>query len=146
MPAHESISERSYKTIMSVKSMNPKTSGKRGSEIADKKVIHHNVRQTNNDTNQEGQYSGELKALIRKVIPETEAREVYQEILTHKWVQTENLVNKGELEYGASLTLKEAAEEWMHRHYPAWKTARFPRPEITEKKNKTVNTSYIKKK
>jgi hypothetical protein len=131
MPAQEAISERSYKTIMKTKNVNPKASSKQGCDIIGSKKIYHNVRQTNSTPNQEEQYSRELKDVIGKVIPEREAREVYQEILTHKWVQSENLVNKGELEYGSSLTLKQAAEEWMLRHYPAWKTALFPRPEIT---------------
>ncbi|MCK5218789.1 hypothetical protein KAR10_04665 [bacterium] len=114
--------------------------------MLDTEEIHCNVRQTNSRPNQEGQYSRKLKDIMGKVIPETEAREVYQEILTHKWVQTENLVNKGELRYGSSLTLKQAAEEWMHRHYPAWETAHSSRPEITKKKKLTVTSGSSKRK
>ena len=80
----------------------------------------------------DGQYTLKLKDLIAKVLPEPEAREIYQEILNYKWLQTENLVKAGQLEAGSSLTLQVAAKAWMEQHYPDWKSARPTLREVTE--------------
>lgn len=103
-----------------------------GYGIVDVEISRNNVWRAVIEPIKDGQYTQKLKDLIHKVIPEPEAREIYEEILNHKWLQTENLVNAGKLEFGSSLTLQEAAAEWMEKHYPAWKAARPTLMEVTE--------------
>lgn len=114
-----------------------------GYGIVDVKITRNNVWRAVIEPIKDGQYTQKLKKLIGKVITEPEAREIFQEILNYKWIQTENMVNEGKLEFGSSLTLKEAAKEWMAKHYPDWKAARptafemeqeiHPEPAPTEK-------------
>ena len=104
-----------------------------GYGIVDVEISRNNVWRAVIEPIKDGQYTLKLKELIRKVIPEPEAREIYEEILNHKWLQTENMVNTGKLEFGSSLTLQEAATEWMQLHYPHWKSARPTLREIQEK-------------
>ncbi|MCD4814556.1 hypothetical protein K8S19_12805 [bacterium] len=95
-----------------------------GYGIVDVELIRNNVWQAVIEPIKDGQYTLKLSGLTGKTIPEPEARNIYQEILNYKWLQTENLVKAGKLEKGSSLTLQEAAEEWMEKHYPDWKVAR----------------------
>ncbi|MBN1594998.1 hypothetical protein JW933_03635 [candidate division FCPU426 bacterium] len=95
-----------------------------GYGIVDVEITRNNVWQAVIEPIKDGQYSRKLKQLLKKNIAEPEARSIYQEILNYKWLQTENLVKVGKLEAGSSLTLQEAALEWMKDHYPAWKAAR----------------------
>jgi hypothetical protein len=87
-------------------------------------ITRNNVWRAVIEPVKDGQYTQKLKNLIHKVIQEPEAREIYEEILNYKWLETEKLVNEGKLEFGSSLTLAEAAKEWMDKHYPDWKAAR----------------------
>lgn len=103
-----------------------------GYGIVDVELSRNNVWSAVIEPILDGQYTLKLKALINKVIPEPEAREIYEEILNYKWLQTENMVKSGKLEAGSSLTLSQAAKEWMTRHYPAWKAARPTLMEVTE--------------
>jgi hypothetical protein len=103
-----------------------------GYGIVDVEITRNNVWRAVIEPIKDGQYSAQLAGLIHKAIPEPEAREIYEEILNYKWLQTENLVNAGKLEFGSSLTLAEAAKEWMDKHYPAWKAARPTLMEVTE--------------
>jgi hypothetical protein len=103
-----------------------------GYGIVDVKITRNNVWRAVIEPIKDGQYTLKLKKLLGKVIPEPEAREIFQEILNYKWIQTENLVNAGKLEFGSSLTLKAAASEWMQKHYPEWKAARPTSFEISE--------------
>jgi hypothetical protein len=103
-----------------------------GYGIVDVEISRNNVWHAVIEPIKDGQYTKKLSQLINKVIPEPEARGIYQEILNHKWLQTENLVQAGKLEKGSSLTLKEAAMEWMQKHYPAWKAARLTLWEVSE--------------
>jgi hypothetical protein len=95
-----------------------------GYGIVDVEITRNNVWHAVIEPIKDGQYTQKLNKLVNKVIPEPDARDIYQEILNYKWLQTENLVKAGTLEVGSSLTLKEAAEEWMEKHYPDWKSAR----------------------
>jgi len=103
-----------------------------GYGIVDVKISRNNVWRAVIEPIKDGQYTLKLKALIGKIIAEPEAREIFEEILNYKWLQTENLVNAGQLEFGSSLTLQQAAKEWMSKHYPAWKTARPTPLEVME--------------
>ncbi len=103
-----------------------------GYGIVDVELTRNNVWQAVIEPIKDGQYTQKLKKITGKVIPEPEAREIYQEILNHKWLQTENLVKTGKLVAGSSLTLKEAGTEWMEKHYPAWKSARPTSWEISD--------------
>ncbi len=103
-----------------------------GYGIVDVEISRNNVWRAVIEPLLDGQYTLKLKELVHKVIQEPEAREIYQEVLNYKWLQTENLVKAGKLEAGSSLTLQEAAKEWMDKHYPAWKTARPTLLEVTE--------------
>jgi hypothetical protein len=103
-----------------------------GYGIVDVKLTRNNIWRAVIEPIKEGQYSSKLKSLIRRVVPEPEARAIFQEILNYKWLQTENLVKEGKLEKGSSLTLREAAKEWMQLHYPDWKAARPTLLEVTE--------------
>jgi hypothetical protein len=102
-----------------------------GYGIVDVEITRNNVWRAVIEPVKEGQYSRLLNELIRKVIPEPESREIYEEILNYKWIQTEKMVKEGRLETGSSLTLSEAAREWMDKHYPAWKAARPTLMEVT---------------
>jgi hypothetical protein len=103
-----------------------------GYGIVDVEISRNNVWRAVIEPLLDGQYTLKLKELVHKVIQEPEAREIYQEVLNYKWLQTENLVKAGKLEAGSSLTLQEAAKEWMDKHYPAWKAARPTLLEVTE--------------
>jgi len=103
-----------------------------GYGIVDVEITRNNVWRAVIEPVLDGQYTLKLKDLINKVIQEPEAREIYQEILNYKWLQTENLVKAGQLEDGSSLTLQVAAKEWMEKHYPDWKGARPTLLEVTE--------------
>jgi hypothetical protein len=103
-----------------------------GYGIVDVEITQNNVWRAVIEPILDGQYTMKLKELINKVVPEPEAREIYQEILNYKWLQTENLVTEGKLEAGSSMTLKAAAEEWMEHHYPEWKSARPTLMEVTD--------------
>ena len=102
-----------------------------GYGMVDVNVTANNVWRAVIEPIREGQYTLKLQKLIHRVIHEPEAREVYEEILNYKWLQTENLVKQGKLEAGSSLTLEEAAREWMDEHYPAWKANRKTLMEVT---------------
>ncbi|MEW6517039.1 MAG: hypothetical protein AB1439_09050 [candidate division FCPU426 bacterium] len=108
-----------------------------GYGIVDVEITRNNVWQAVIEPIKDGQYTLKLSKLTGKVIPEPEAREIYQEILNHKWLQTENLVKAGKLEFGSSLTLQEAADDWMKAHYPAWREARPTSWEATDH-NETI--------
>lgn len=103
-----------------------------GYGIVDVELTQNNVWRAVIEPIKDGQYTQKLQKLIHKVIPEPEAREIYQEILNHKWLQTENLVKAGTLQAGSSLTLEEAGTEWMEKHYPDWKSARPTSWEISD--------------
>jgi hypothetical protein len=103
-----------------------------GYGIVDVEITRNNVWQAVIEPIKDGQYTLKLAKLTGKNIPEPEAREIYQEILNHKWLQTENMVNTGKLEFGSSLTLKEAADSWMKEHYPAWRAARPTSWEVSD--------------
>ncbi len=103
-----------------------------GYGIVDVEITRNNVWRAVIEPLRDGQYTLKLKALTQKVIREPEAREIYEEILNYKWLQTENLVKAGKLEAGSSLTLEEAAREWMEKHYPSWKAARPTLMEVME--------------
>lgn len=103
-----------------------------GYGIVDVELTQNNVWRAVIEPIKDGQYTQKLQKLIYKVIPEPEAREIYQEILNHKWLQTENLVKAGTLKAGSSLTLEEAGTEWMEKHYPDWKSARPTSWEISD--------------
>lgn len=103
-----------------------------GYGIVDVELSRNNVWRAVIEPILDGQYTLKLKALINKVFAEPEAREIYEEILNYKWLQTENMVKAGKLEKGSSLTLKQAAKEWMAKHYPAWKSARPTLMEVTK--------------
>ncbi|NTV51609.1 MAG: hypothetical protein HGA76_01145 [Candidatus Firestonebacteria bacterium] len=103
-----------------------------GYGIVDVEITRNNVWRAVIEPVLDGQYTLKLKDLINKVIQEPEARDIYQEILNYKWLQTENLVNEGQLEEGSSLTLQVAAKEWMEKHYPDWKAARPTLREVTD--------------
>jgi hypothetical protein len=102
-----------------------------GYGIVDVEITKNNVWLAAVEPVRDGQYTMKLKELIAKVIREPEARDIYEEILNYKWLQTENLVNEGRLEKGSSLTLKEAASEWIEQHYPEWKSHRKTLLEVT---------------
>lgn len=102
-----------------------------GYGIVDVEITRNNVWRAVIEPIRSGQYTQKLKDLIHRVIREPEAREIYEEILNYKWLQTENLVKEGKLEAGSSLTLGEAAKEWMEQHYPAWKGHRKTLMEVT---------------
>ena len=80
-----------------------------GYGIVDVEITRNNVWRAVIEPVHDGQYTLKLKGLINKVIQEPEARDIYQEILNYKWIQTENLVKAGQLEKGSSLTLPVAA-------------------------------------
>ncbi len=103
-----------------------------GYGIVDVEITRNNVWRAVIEPLKDGQYTLKLKDLTHKVIREPEAREIYEEILNYKWLQTENMVKEGKLEAGSSLTLQEAASEWMENHYPDWKAARPTLSELTE--------------
>ena len=103
-----------------------------GYGIVDVEITRNNVWRAVIEPVLDGQYTLKLKELIGKVIQEPEARDIYQEILNYKWLQTENLVKAGQLEEGSSLTLHIAAKEWVEKHYPEWKAARPTLREVTE--------------
>lgn len=103
-----------------------------GYGIVDIAINNNNVWEAVIEPIKDGQYTKKVTSLIKKVIPEPDAREIYEEILNYKWLQTENLVKAGKLESGSSLTLQEAADEWMRKHYAAWKAARPTPWELTE--------------
>lgn len=103
-----------------------------GYGIVDIAINRNNVWEAVIEPLKDGQYSQKLTVLIKKTIPEPDAREIYEEILNYKWLQTENLVKAGKLEAGSSLTLEEAATEWMKKHYAAWKAARPTSLELTD--------------
>jgi hypothetical protein len=106
-----------------------------GYGIVDVEITRNNIWQAVIEPIRDGQYTLKLNKLTGKNISEPEARDIYQEILNYKWLQTENLVNVGKLEKGSSLTLQEAADEWMDKHYPDWKIARptsFEKSEYTD--------------
>jgi hypothetical protein len=103
-----------------------------GYGIVDVAISANNVWEAVIEPIRDGQYTKKLNDLIKKVIPEPDAREIYEEILNYKWLQTENMVRAGKLEAGSSLTLQQAADEWMKKHYPAWKAARPTPWELTD--------------
>lgn len=103
-----------------------------GYGIVDVEITRNNVWRAVIEPVKDGQYTLKLKELIHKVIQEPEAREIYEEILNYKWLETEKLVDAGKLEFGSSLTLAEAAKEWMEKHYPDWKAARPTLMEVVD--------------
>jgi hypothetical protein len=103
-----------------------------GYGMVDMEISRNNVWRLVIEPLKDGQYTLKLKDLIQKTIREPEAREIFEEILNYKWLQTENMVREGKLEAGSSLTLQEAATEWMEKHYPAWKAARPTLIELSE--------------
>ncbi|MCK5243027.1 hypothetical protein KAR34_11305 [bacterium] len=103
-----------------------------GYGIVDVEITRNNVWHAVIEPIKDGQYTQNLNRMISKIIPEPEARDIYQEILNYKWLQTENLVKAGKLESGSSLTLQEAAKEWMDKHYPDWKVARPTSLEVSK--------------
>jgi len=107
-----------------------------GYGIVDVEITRNNVWHAVIEPIKDGQYTRKLNKLIHKVISEPEARDIYQEILNYKWLQTENLVKAGKLEAGSSLTLQEAADEWMEKHYPDWKAARPTSWEVSDRSEK----------
>lgn len=118
---------------MSAVRLNQKGISMLGYGIVDVEITNNNVWRAVIEPIREGQYAQKIKRLTKKVIPEPEAREIFQEILNHKWLQTENLVRAGKMESGSSLTLEAAALEWMKLHYPAWKAARPTLREATKR-------------
>jgi hypothetical protein len=117
---------------MSALKLNRKGITMLGYGIVDVEISRNNVWRAVIEPILDGQYTLKLKDLIHKTIREPEAREIYQEILNYKWLQTEKLVKEGMLEAGSSLTLVEAAKEWMERHYPKWKAARLTLLEVVD--------------
>ena len=107
-----------------------------GYGIMDVKISRNNVWRAVIEPIRDGQYSLKIRTLTHKMIPEPEAREIFEEILNYKWLQTENMVKAGKLETGSSLTLKAAAQEWMKKHYPDWKSSRSTAFEISEHEEK----------
>jgi hypothetical protein len=103
-----------------------------GYGIMDVNISRNNVWRAVIEPIKDGQYTLKLKELIHKVIPEPEAREIFEEILNYKWLATERMVKEDKLVAGSSLTLRQAAKEWMEKHYPAWKAARPTLLEVTE--------------
>lgn len=106
-----------------------------GYGIVDVAINRNNVWEAVIEPLKDGQYTNKLNELIKKVIPEPDAREIYEEILNYKWLQTENLVKEGKLEDGSSLTLQESADKWMEKHYSAWKAARPTARELSKDEN-----------
>ena len=115
-----------------------------GYGIVDVEITRNNVWQAVIEPIKDGQYTKKLSQLIHRVVSEPEARNIYQEILNYKWLQTENMVKQGKLEAGSSLTLQQAADEWMDKHYSDWREARPTSWEVSGHKEEEEKSSRPK--